>query len=1039
MSIEIAGGGRVGLQQTESLSSGRLGQRAVAVGNGQGARIASGSGGFLGGVKALAARVLDAVTPSGVRVQSKAARADAALGRAMDRGVQALMSGKDGVKAFANELSALRKGEAALGRAGIDLDATLAQGLRNRFAALSDAQLKSVMSCLHSDALQGLRERLIDGPGAEEQALLDALDASGLAPGVGDDSARLGAVRDLSIFETLALDEALKRTTGRANTGIDTKLEEALAQVGREHEGVKGAVAYVLPTACIAARTAVAELRQIGALPEGATPDETARADEARAFGMVRERLEAMGDETRAVLLRYADSGQLQQLQDGVANLGNKTPLADRAIATEISQRTERLTRTFEAGVARIVDAAPPSPDDASDFVPTLRDTVTTLRDLQQHARVFSLDLTPIDPEIGRLLGALDGVSARGLDLAERSNDEIRDLASSLKRLGVDHLDKPIGEVIAQRNGDARQAYRDRFDEMVAVLGAPSHAGLPAALERLQAAAQHALDVANELGANIEGADKVSPFRSDLLEEAVNAADTEALQGALERMRTPEFASATRLLEDAASHLLGTGDEMATELGRTTFNAMMNLSMFDAAMAEILGNRGAEVPQPSRPSTTPGADAQALLRELSGVEAHGNGFRLVATQRPQPPARDFSLEACGTRLLDAVARVPFEPDAMLETGFTFNQVFAAGQSEQGNIDADNRQGARADLLQRLLADASDAQLSNLRDQIHSPLVQNLIGGVDLVYFGDGSGRPVPEAELNAIAKLGASTESFKILQIVVDRLAETRGLPAAQFPDSAEIRRGDQITSANRQAIDGAIASIRTLDTVRPVAQTAQAVSPGFNAQFGALLLQPTSGSAFAEAVDRDGVSRGVASAFYTDLGRATYTLSDGDQRTPLLARTERMRSEEQIETAKQQAIESLRTFCGGDATHALSLSRYLNQATFAAVEAGLSAEDMVLPTTGEPIFNLVRGETQVAYNLVRQTDTRYQIDFDVSWPLRGIIGENGMTPLHSGSSMLAVGFSMVLDLSDPNAPGLTASAPQYDLRVTPGVTFEVR
>src|SRR5690554_467720 len=69
MNMEVTGNARLGVQQAEVARTGRLGSRAIEAGQAQGARVGSRSGGFFRGVKALASRALDVMTPANVRVQ----------------------------------------------------------------------------------------------------------------------------------------------------------------------------------------------------------------------------------------------------------------------------------------------------------------------------------------------------------------------------------------------------------------------------------------------------------------------------------------------------------------------------------------------------------------------------------------------------------------------------------------------------------------------------------------------------------------------------------------------------------------------------------------------------------------------------------------------------------------------------------------------------------------------------------------------------------------------------------------------------------
>ena len=1045
MNMEVGRTGQIGVQTNAASDVGRLGGRTLTLGQAAGARAAATTnGGLLSGVKALGARILDAITPAGVRVSSKAARADVALAKGMDRSLQALTrGGSEGVQAFRNELMTLRKGERAMGRGGLDFDATLQTGLKNRLAGLSDQQLQAVMTSLQSSDIGSFRERLIDGPSERDRVLIERLNASGIGPGVpADELTRPDVLRDLSIFESLVLDEAVSRSSAQGADAIDVALNNALKEVGREAEGVRGAVAYVLPTACQAARHTIAELRSTGALPEAPTRQQTESADTDRAFGLVKTRLEAMGGETRAMLLRYADSEQLQQLQRGTPLPGQTTVETDRALTSEISQRSDRLSREFNRGVERLIEGMPPNPGNAAEFVKTLRDTTETLRTLQQHAQVFSLDISHIDETIGQLLSGLDEVNSQMLGLESLENTQIRDLASCMKRLGVAHLDAGIGTVISARNEAARESYKSQCDVFMVSVASRDFTSLPTALQNLQNAAQEVLDIANELGGRIEGADKVSPFRAELLDEALAAYSNEQLLAVSGNMRSDDYVSATNTLQDAGLHLVSSINERSVDLGRTTLDLGLSMGMLDEAIAQTLEQRGQTVTALPQTPDTPTAAAKSLLRATCGLEPRGDSFTLTATTLPASSPRDLSVTASASRMLDQVARSPLDPDALLESCFTFNQVFAMSRSELQTVDADERQGGMEQVMLGLLNHANAIQLEGLRDNLASPVFRNLIEGVSLMRFGDRSDvGPVSDEILYAIGRLGAATESLEVLRVLVGEQAQARGLPPARAQLDSRLTSLEQLMPGNRTAIDQALDSITRLDTVTPGSFAAQPVSTGFQTIFSDMFLAPPTGSQFTEAVDGSGLGRGVAEVFVADLGRASMTVEQNGDKQTLFDRSSGMPlPESEIQARKQQAIERLQAFCGDDA-QALALSRYLNQGALAPLAVGLMAPDMTIPGTSLPMANLVRGSenNQVGFDVQKLDGDRYQVEYTVSWSLIGLDGDDGMVPLNPNSSALTMRFSAEINLSDPDTPALLPSPVTFDLDLARGISFEVR
>lgn len=1038
MNMEVTGHARLGAQQAEVAGTGRLGTRAVEVGQAQGTRVGSGAGGFFRGVKALASRALDVMTPANVRVQSKAARADVTLGRGIDRAVDALhKGGTEGVQTFRDELLTLRKSERALGRGGIDYDATLQQALGNRFSAMPEGPLRKIMTTLQSDTLATVRNELIDGPPREVQALADALADTGLAPALSADArARPDALRDLSLFEALALDESARRIDVRSAENIDAALERALGEIGREAGGVRGAVAYVLPTACEAARHAVTELRRDGVIAEGRNPESRFKADNAHAFGLVKQRLESMESVTRDLLLRYADSEQLHELASGVPIGEARTPHTDAAIAAEIPQRLERLRNTLERQVTALETRGMPAAQTAGAFIEELGEAVDTLRELQRHVSTSGLDGTRAGELAGRLMTYLDRVPARALELEGRTNAEIGSLSASLGRLSVKHMNEAIGAVTTQRGDAVREAYRGDFNAFLAAIADrdEGYAHLPAAIHNLQGAAQRVLDVANELGAGIEGQDHVSPFRSELLEEAVKAHTSENLLAALGQMRSEAYVSSCRVLEDAGAQL--SFSSRTEQLGRDLYNQSALLGSIAEQIAMVLEERDVQLPvKPQiREDAVPSFVAQRLLRNLAGLQATDDGRIFFAgSARPEARFDDYSTEASAIRLLDTVARSPFSEAHLLEEGFIFNHVLLSALNENGAIDADQRQGQREATFQQLLADASDLQIANLRDNLESVEMQGLLGAANLVRFDAPQG--LSDEQMIAQGRVCASTESLAVLRVMLGAEVVRRGLPASTQP-RLDIRSREQVPDKYFVAIDRAVESILKLETVEEARHADEAVSSVFrNALLAMYLEAPTDSQ---RNPSQSGLP-GVAGAFSADLGRATMRVRRGDDAVELYERDGERLSEAEKSEQRELGLERLRAFCEGDEHRMLALSRYMNQAALAPLEGALNISDMKVPGFDVPLGMLIRGGGQILYETEHLGGAQYCIEYAVDWSLRGVQADGDMLALDARNSRLALRFSATFDLSEPDQPAIEVGDVHYDLTIQRGMTFAVR
>lgn len=1039
MNMEVTGNARLGVQQAGVARTGRLGSRAIEAGQAQGARVGSRSGGFFRGVKALASRALDVMTPANVRVQSKAARADAAFGRGIDRAVDALRKGgADGVQTFRDELLTLRKGERALGRGGIDYDATLQQALSNRFSAMPEDSLRKIMITLQSDTLSAVRNELIDGPPREVQALADALaDAGLMSPLSSDALARPDALRDLSLFESLALDESARRIDARGAENIDAALEQALGAVGQEAGGVRGAVAYVLPTACEAARHAVVELRQNGVIADGGDPVAKFRADNAHAYGLVKQRLETMGEATRDLLLRYADSDQLRELANGVPVGEARTPHTNAAIAAEIPQRLERLGNTLERQVTALEAGGIPAVHTASAFIQELGEAVDTLRALQRHVSTLGLDGTRASELAGRLIVHLDRVPVGAMKLEDRSNTEIGSLSASLGRLSVEHMNEAIAAVTTQRGDEVRETYRGHFNDFLATVTDRNdgYAHLPAAIRGLQDAAQRVLDVANELGAGIEGQDHVAPFRADLLENAVRAHTSEDLLAALGQMRSEAYVSSCRLFEDAGAQF--SFSSRTEQLGRDLYNHSALLGSIAEQIAMVLDERG--VPVPERPqlreNARPSLEAERLLRALAGLQVTDAGsISFAGCARPQAAFNDYSIEASAIRLLDSVAQSPFSAANLLEEGFIFNHVLLSTMNEEGGIDADQRQGRREATFQQLLENASNLQIANLRDNLESVDMQNLLGAANLVRFDAPHGSS--DEQIYAQGRLCASTESLAVLRVMLGEEVARRELPESTQP-RLDIRSREQVPENYFVAIDRAVEAILKLETVEEAHHADAALSPMFRETLVAMYHEAPVGS--QRDPSEDGLP-GVAGAFSADLGRATMRVRRGDEIVELYERgDERNLSEAEKTARREQGVERLRVFCEGDEGRMLALSRYMNQAALMPLEMALNTSDMKVPGFDVPLGMLLRDGGHIGYETEHLGGAQYRIDYVADWSLRGVQTGGDMVALDARNSRLTFRFSATFDLSEPDQPVIEVGDSKYDLTIQRGMTFSVR
>ena len=553
------------------------------------------------GIQSLASRVLNAVTPHGVRTEAKfragLEATSAHMGQLLGAISHASTHQADGAAAQ-KLLGGLRDVAAPVTSRGASLDTVV----RERTTAALRQMTPDQREALH----KGLAM-------AENSALK------------GDPV--LAAMR--SAMEQHAIDQGMDRLQGDLDLAIAMTAKEA------QDTGITGrAFQQVYDTAREVLRD-----QGFGHLPD----KEFKEMQRALVLQAVEARV-GDGDPAEVVpmaqVINLLPSKELHALMHITAQIGPEDPTAARFVVSgAIGVRAEKLEKAVADGTAALLARRLPAEDDPAGMLhapqAVARDIAATgsaLAELRAHCDIHGMHFpAALEAPVAQLQGHLQAyLNPLNLSqLPELSAGQLHSLGQGLQGLGVQTGQPEIAADAARRRSEAMDAGAQAMQPALQALAQGDTAGLLRGLGSAQPPANAALDTHIRLGMKVEGADEVMAFREQLVGQAIQHLDTPALQALSARLGSPAAEALSDELSSAAMPLLGGSHAMEaydSGLGRQMFDRATDLGMLKHCVDQRLGALGAAVPAPAWDGALPAAD---VVRDVFSAVRVGDSAVVV--------------------------------------------------------------------------------------------------------------------------------------------------------------------------------------------------------------------------------------------------------------------------------------------------------------------------------------------------------------------------------------------------------------------------
>lgn len=641
------------------------------------------------GIQSLATRVLNAVTPHGVRAESKFRAGLKETGAQVGELLGALSHGNghqaDGAAAQ-GVLRGLRDAARPLTSRGLSYEQAIEQRAAVHLARMTPAQRQA----LHTGLAMAQGSALKDDPA-------------------------LAAVR--RAMEQRAVEQGVP--------ALQAGLDLAIAMVAKETQD-KGITGRAFDELYHTARNVLAA-QGFGGLPAG----ELKHLQRALVLQALEQRLDTDDMPSfmaAATLINHLPSRELHALMHEERTLGGADLFnAPTAVLGAIGRRADLLEQQLGGGLAALLARRTPAEDDPGGilhapqrFARDVEGAGQALADLRQHCELHDMHFPPaLAADHARALTHLEaylGNPTHLLQLPELSASQLHGMQRGLQQLGVQAGQADMTLDAARR----REAAIGAHDQALAPgLQALAQGQLPAALDALAAAqsrADAALAVHMALGMKVEGADEIMDLRDRLVGHSLAKLDDGTLQALSARLHSPQADALMDTLGETGSALVSGGaatQDVDDGAGRALYNRATDLQLLRLLVDRQLEQRALPAPPPAWAGPL---DAAQLVRTHFGVAAGADGSVRVLAGQAGPQMQ----EAVQDNIADMVAR----PDS-LPRHAQFTQVSQAFMADlpRASYAITDAGGSRA-LFDPQAGDRAGATRSAI-DQLHQ-----LAGGND---------------------------------------------------------------------------------------------------------------------------------------------------------------------------------------------------------------------------------------------------------------------------------------------------------------------
>ena len=564
----------------------------------------------LGGrIRQLANRVLDAITPHGVRAERKFRIGLEATSRQVGELLGALAKTQrhpvDGARAQSLIDTMARTAEPVTSR-GADLTDLMRQRLTVNVSRMSTDELVAVQ--------QGVADARNGPLGANQRsgAYLTLIDGA-----VGRELAQRLQQQAEQVLKPLIEQGQLTLPDPDAPVQYQSGAVPEAARVLREH-GLAGTTEQALGLI----RDVMGKLVEDGSLD-----------------------LQRTGD----MLIALPSDMQRALLDTNVRVLAQDPNTIDRLLSGAVGLKAERLEQQFMQSAARLLDHPESVIDDINGplrnpggYAQEVVALAKNVADMQSHRDIHDLNLGEgVEDRLAEVRIHLRArLTPDNMLPGELNNRQLRDLQQAVQTLGELTLAaETIADEVARRKSAALAEYGDAMQGVLQAAAGGNLAGLLRGLDEVRSVGNRTIDVHQRLGEDLEGGDKLMAFRERLLLEALENADSEQLLRVLAQIEGPTGQTLIDGLSSAGSrHLSRAGGDPA--LGRQLFDTSSDLQLLATCVRHELSGRN--VPLPAPPEAEPpaldrlGEQELGILRDVLGIAVHDGGR--VTRQRGELPA-----------------------------------------------------------------------------------------------------------------------------------------------------------------------------------------------------------------------------------------------------------------------------------------------------------------------------------------------------------------------------------------------------------------
>jgi hypothetical protein len=559
----------------------------------------------------LGSRILNAVTPQGLRTESKVLAGlhatSAQVGDLLGALSKASGHSVDGLTAK-KLLGSLPQTAAPLTRRGADFGEVFSQRVSVHVQNMSTAQLVA----------------LRDG--------VEMATSSALAADSGT---------ELAVVKSAVGRELTQRLLDTATQKMEPILAKLVAELPREAAN-PGAVTFAFDELGGAAFQLLTEHGESFAHQKSASDFDHLK------LALIKQTLSTAVDNDTITLphigaiLGHLSSKDLRALDMRTEVIGTDVPFSmERLVSGAIGLRAQQTETAFVKAADALLARTLPASEDANGslhnpqgFAKDIIAAARNLTQLREHGEINHLHFSEaVGDKSAQLLTHLERLCSPGnLLVEELSHSQLHAFSEALLGLGVERGAAHIAAELKSRKDDASDGFGKAI--LATFTAAQSHdaQALLSSLKAFADASSSSVQTLQRLGAPIGGADKVMAFREAQSTQALETLTTEQLGSLFSALNSPELKSLKESLGDMGQTLL---ENENTVVGRQLYNASLDLASTASLVRDVLVSRGLKLPdlpdEASYGTATLSPDGHTAILAEFGVQAGTGGTVIVKT------------------------------------------------------------------------------------------------------------------------------------------------------------------------------------------------------------------------------------------------------------------------------------------------------------------------------------------------------------------------------------------------------------------------